>query len=191
MKHITLLISTLVLIACSNQSINTEPYLNDSRQIAKSFMQELGSTLKGQIKAGGIESAIPVCKEAAPAIASKYSQDGKSVKRVSTKARNTTQGTPDAWELAALQSFEDAIKQDKTITQLETSEVTQENGKQYFRYAKGIRVKPVCLNCHGVEENIKPSVKTILNEHYPNDVATGYQLGDLRGAISIKQRLDF
>jgi len=190
MKYIVWLILSLALIACSNKPISTESYLKDSRHTAKNFMQELGGTLKSQIKTSGIESAIPVCKEIAPAIATKYSQTGKQVKRVSTKARNISQGTPDAWELAALQAFEDAIKQDKSVTQLEKAEVVRENGTHYYRYAKGIRVKPVCLNCHGADDNIAPSVKAVLAEHYPNDVATGYLLGDLRGAISIKQKLN-
>lgn len=190
MKNLSLL-WLLAVAACSNQSVNTEAHLADSRQIAQSFMKELGSTLKSQIKAGGVESAIPVCKKVAPAIANKYSQDGKLVKRVSTKARNIQQGTPDQWELAALEAFEQTIQTDKAIAApIEKSEITHEDGNSYYRYAKAIRVKPVCLNCHGPQENISANVKAKLTEHYPNDVATGYQLGDLRGAISIKQQLN-
>lgn len=190
-KTMLLVVYALVLIACSHQAIDTDAYLDESRKTAKNFMQTLGGTLKRQIKTGGVESAIPVCKEIAPAIADKFSQDGQLVKRVSTKARNTQQGTPDEWELSALKSFEQASKTDTTLTQLEKADITKENGVSYYRYAKGIRVKPVCLNCHGSEEDIKPNVKAVLAKHYPNDIATGYQLGDLRGAISIKHQLDF
>ncbi len=197
MKKTMYLLLVITLTACTdqtvntNQNINTEAYLEDSRKIAKSFMQKLGGSLKRQIKAGGVESAIPVCKEIAPAIANQYSQDGMLVKRVSTKARNKQQGTPDQWELTALETLEVAIQANKTDSLLEKAEITTENGTRYYRYAKAIRVKPVCLSCHGPLENLGTKVKAALAQHYPNDVATGYQLGDLRGAISIKHQLDF
>ncbi len=57
-----------------------------------------------------------------------------------------------------------------------------------FRFAKAIKVAPVCLNCHG--QTIAPEVKQALNEHYPNDLATGYRLGDLRGIFSITKTLE-
>jgi hypothetical protein len=39
-------------------------------------------------------------------------------------------------------------------------------------------------------EQIPPAVKTVLRKHYPSDRATDYRVGDLRGAISIKQPLE-
>jgi hypothetical protein len=46
-----------------------------------------------------------------------------------------------------------------------------------------------CLGCHGTVENIGPDVKTVLNNKYPDDKATGYQMDDLRGAVSIQKTL--
>ena len=48
-------------------------------------------------------------------------------------------------------------------------------------------VGEVCLKCHG--ENIDPAVKAKLGELYPNDKATGYKLGDLRGAFTVRQEM--
>lgn len=90
MKQIKLMLwSVIILASCTNQSVKNTRYLEDSRQTAQSFMKKLGGHLKQQIKTGGVESAIPVCKQIAPAIAAEYSTNGKVVKRVSTKARNT------------------------------------------------------------------------------------------------------
>jgi hypothetical protein len=36
------------------------------------------------------------------------------------------------------------------------------------------------------EENISADLKTILAEKYPEDRATGFLAGDLRGAITVK-----
>ena len=81
------------------------------------------------------------------------------------------------------------IKANPKAMQLDKGEVTKETDGHYYRYAKAIRIKPVCLSCHGSDADIKPSVKTVLAKNYPNDVATGYKLGELRGAVSIKQKL--
>jgi hypothetical protein len=43
------------------------------------------------------------------------------------------------------------------------------------------------LNCHGViGKNIDSTVYKTIKDFYPNDAATGYKLGDLRGMWSIK-----
>ena len=47
-------------------------------------------------------------------------------------------------------------------------------------------VAPVCIICHGPKETMAPEVKRMLTERYPEDRATGFQDGDLRGAISVK-----
>ncbi|HCF96715.1 MAG TPA: hypothetical protein DEW46_16805, partial [Verrucomicrobia bacterium] len=47
-----------------------------------------------------------------------------------------------------------------------------------------------CVACHGPEEQIQPDVLAAIRAHYPNDRATGFQPGDLRGAISVEVPLD-
>ncbi len=66
--------------------------------------------------------------------------------------------------------------------------VAEPNGK-YFRFMKAIPVQDQCLVCHGDKNNLQPEVKALLNERYPHDQATGYKVGDLRGAVSIKRPL--
>jgi hypothetical protein len=65
-------------------------------------------------------------------------------------------------------------------------EVIDEGGQKYLRYMKPLVALPLCINCHGPKENISADVKTILAEKYPEDRATGFLVGDLRGAISVK-----
>lgn len=55
---------------------------------------------------------------------------------------------------------------------------------------KALPVAPLCLNCHGSAANIPPGIKARLAQEYPHDRATGYALGQVRGAISVKQPLD-
>jgi hypothetical protein len=69
--------------ASENDQALHQQYLEQSQKTAQEFMQTLGKTLKTQIESGGIESAISVCKEVAPAMANQYSNQSRTVKRVS------------------------------------------------------------------------------------------------------------
>jgi hypothetical protein len=45
-----------------------------------------------------------------------------------------------------------------------------------------------CLACHGKE--IAPKVAARLAELYPEDAATGYSAGEIRGAFTLSRPLD-
>ena len=51
-------------------------------------------------------------------------------------------------------------------------------------YVEPIRLLPQCLACHG--EQIAPDVAARLHELYPDDQATGFAVGDLRGVFWIE-----
>jgi hypothetical protein len=51
------------------------------------------------------------------------------------------------------------------------------------RVLKPIAIEPLCLSCHGDPASMKDDVKAALKQRYPADKATGYQIGDLRGAL--------
>ncbi len=55
---------------------------------------------------------------------------------------------------------------------------------------KPIYVEIACLQCHGKKGEILPSISQFLESKYPFDQAFGYELGDLRGGISIVVSLD-
>jgi len=69
-------------------------------------------------------------------------------------------------------------------------EVVIEPGGSYFRFVKAIGVQPMCLSCHGTEEQIPAPVRAALTQDYSIDQATGYHAGELRGAVSIKQPIE-
>lgn len=164
--------------------------LDESRKTAQEFMQKLGAILKQQLETGGAESAITVCKQAAPALAAEYSTDGRVVRRVSLKPRNKTLGTPDEWETRKLESAEHALQSGQAISTIEFSEVRDEADGRWLRYLKAIPTQPMCLQCHGKPYQISDSVKAKLAAEYPDDQATGYGAGSIRGAVSIKQKLN-
>jgi hypothetical protein len=150
-----------------------------AENIVKRFAGSLQPRLLEAIQTGGPVEAISVCATAAPEIASQLSREtGWSVKRVSLKARNKS-AEPDQWERGTLLHFESRLAAGETPAQL--SQAEQIDGQ--FRYMKAQIVQPLCLNCHG--SALDPEVARALQSHYPEDAATGYQLGEIRGAFSL------
>ncbi len=185
--HLGLLV---VLSAAMPAPAADDVSLQQSRAVAMSFMQQLGAELKKEISANGPDAAIKVCKNIAPDLASKLSlETGWRVTRVSLKTRNPLLGTPDAWEQQALKELDARAANGESLDKMEFSESVTEPGGRYFRYVKALPVQPLCLACHGGEQQIPASVKATLAQQYPHDHATGYAVGQVRGAISIKQAL--
>lgn len=158
---------------------------------SKAAIGEFAGKLKGQLEAGmkegGPVNAIKVCNTVAPAIAKEVSaKHGLTIARTSLKTRNAN-NAPDAWETKVLNSFAERKAKGEALDTMAFSEVVESGGKKEFRFMKAIPVGEVCLKCHG--ENIDPAVKAKLGELYPKDQATGYKLGDLRGAFTVKQSM--
>ena len=180
------LLTTPAAALADGEQVN---YLEDSRKTALEFMQKLGAMLKQQLEVGDAESAIGVCKQYAPALAAEYSGDGRRVKRVSLKPRNPTTGTPDDWEKQTLQSFEEALREGKPISGMEATSVSDNADGRWFRYMKAIPTQSMCLQCHGQSGQIPTEVKARLAKEYPNDQATGYSAGSVRGAVSLQWKM--
>ena len=160
-------------------------------QVSEQFIKQLGGHLKKEMQANGPVQAIKVCKEIAPEIANQLSiENGWSVSRVTTKTRNSLLGTTDMWEREALAEFEAAAAKGEKYSEMKKTAVVDEDGQFYFRYMKPLAIKPVCLTCHGSEDQIPAPVKAELEKLYPFDKAKGYKQGELRGAVSIKQPMD-
>lgn len=160
--------------------------LTEARKVATTLPPKLIVALQDEIKKSGAEAAIPVCKDMAPKMAGEISQQtGWKIKRVSLKARNDARAIPDAWETAALEDFDKRAAAGEAPMKLEKGEKV---GDEY-RYVKALPVQALCLNCHGPTETMSPGIKAALGQHYPNDRATGYTEGQIRGVISVRKKL--
>ncbi len=159
------------------------PDLAPLRQAAGDFAEKLRGELIAALKAGGPAGAIGVCKEAAPAIAETVSEArGVVLRRTSLKTRNPA-NAPDEWELATLKAFLARKAAGEDIARLEAWRLEGEGADARLRFMKAIPTAEMCLQCHGTA--IAPEVKAALAESYPQDRATGFSAGDIRGAFSI------
>ena len=183
----TLLVSTAVVSAAVFADEQTERE-RAAKQVTQQFVKQLGGHLKKEMKANGPVAAIKVCKDVAPDIVNQLSiENGWRVSRVTNKVRNPSSGLPDQWESKVLAEFEALAKKGEEYSSMSKSAVVEENGQSYYRFMKPLAIKPVCLSCHGSEEDIPATVQAELAKHYPFDQAVNYKVGDLRGAVSIKQ----
>jgi hypothetical protein len=177
-----------VLCAACAAVLATEPVVDPLEKQAMALANEFVALLKPQLKQalgdGGPAKAIGVCADIAPGIADSLSdKSGWRVKRVSLKSRNATRAVPDRWEKTVLLEFDRRQAAGENPADIRLSDVV---GGQY-RFMQAQIVEPVCLVCHG--QGLAPDVTKTLQEYYPDDWATGYSLGEVRGAISLSRNL--
>lgn len=159
-----------------------------ARNAVAEFAGALKAELTSAMQAGGPLSAIEVCHTRAPAIANAVSLDsGMNVSRVSLRNRNPG-NAPTEWQAAVLRDFEARLAAGEAADALSWQEVAQTDGPREYRFMKAIPTAPMCLACHG--ESIAPTVAEKIAELYPEDKATGYREGDIRGAFVVSSQLD-
>jgi hypothetical protein len=126
---------------------------------------------------------MKVCAYQARALADEVSdRQGVKVRRTTLRPRNP-RNAPDAYERALLERLQEQSREGKMPEGVfEASEI---GGKKVYRYAKPMTVGPACIACHGSPAEISGEVRELLKERYPEDQATGYRLGDLRGIVSV------
>ena len=153
---------------------------NACQRLGSGLMAALGQALKE----GGPAKAIGVCRDKAPALAAEISEEeGLAVRRTSLRVRNPA-NAPDAWEREVLDGFQKRLLNGEGGSTLEFSEITAVEGQPTVRYMKAILVAEPCLGCHG--ETLEADVAAAIARAYPQDRATGFKAGELRGAFSVR-----
>ena len=157
-----------------------EPLQQKAAELAREFVGRLKPQLKQAMADGGPTHAVEVCASEAPKIAESLSaESGWEVRRVSLRQRNASRATPDRWERTVLQQFDQRQLAGEKPSDLHFGEFTGES----YRYMQAQGAGGLCLTCHG--QGLSPTVSDTLEKFYPDDQAIGYQLGQVRGAISL------
>lgn len=172
-------------VAAPEPSIEAPPASEEDRAVARgrAAMGQLGGALKARLQAalqeGGPAAAMEVCSVHAPGVARKVADmTGVQVGRSSLRLRNPTNEGP-AWVSAWLTQ-----QGERPAAGVEgRAQVVEVAAGRQAQVLAPIGVEPVCLTCHGAPESLAPEVRDLLASRYPDDRATGYAVGDLRGAI--------
>ena len=155
-----------------------------------SAIKMLGGELKKNLKAKFKEDksglkAINFCTTQAAKISAEVSNkfpEGVSVRRVASKYRNEA-NKPDNIDAKVLEQFQKEID-NKTFEK--KPKLVDVNGTK--RVYVPVLVSKACIKCHG--ENIDPKIASVIKKYYPNDKATGFKIGDLRGAMVAEVKED-
>ena len=183
MKQKVFIVGLLSLVGSVQASEPLTELSQEAKSIIQPFAANLQSTLKQAMQASGPEGAILACNTEAPVLAQQASKNGWSVGRTSLKVRNPD-NQPDAWKLATLQEFEQRKNSGEEPMSIAKAEIIEGE----FRFMKAIPTLPTCVACHG--STLSDGVISRLSQLYPDDQATGFSVGDLRGAFTLSKRLD-
>lgn len=157
--------------------------LEEARGLVKKFSGTLGQTLMGGFEEGGVEGGITVCHGEAPKIAAQLSAEtGWDLARTSAKLRNPD-NAPDEWESMVLAEFAKRQEAGEDVKAMEFSAIDGHT----FRYMKAIPMGEGCLACHG--SDVDPDTMGTISSLYPEDKATGFGVGTVRGAFTLRKEL--
>lgn len=199
-----LLVPTLLVLACSSPGSGTSggapsasasasamPKSKEDAALAgaKAAAGKLGTAVRTRLvdamNNGGASNAVQVCAAEAQGIAEQVAKEtGATVGRSSLKLRNPKDAPPgwvETWLVAQADKKADATTGVEGV-------FDSPNGR-VARFLKPIGIEGTCLSCHGDPAQMAEPVKAALAEKYPGDKATGYQMGDLRGALWAEVRV--
>lgn len=194
-KHtfVIALLGTILLLAACQPRESSEPtttittpersaYLAQSEALAGKLQKALGSQLMAAMKEGGPAAAIRVCQSVAQDItrlASEEEATEVSISRTALRVRNpANRATADSVDVLEhwQQQFQAGEKLEPSLTEKEDTVIVH----------RPIMTGEVCLQCHGEAQQIQKDTLALLHELYPEDRATGFAAGDLRGAFRIE-----
>lgn len=191
-NFVFLLALSIIITSCQTepQTPVSEEDQAELRQATGNFMQSLRQVLIKEIQNNGPYAAVAVCADTAQTLTQTFgTEQGLEVRRVSFSTRNE-KNYPDEFEIPVLEKFEKDFSEGKLNESSEHFMIVQRNGEKYIHFMKPIILQGECVTCHGSEEQIPPDVQMIINRRYPNDKATGFAIGDLRGAVSVLKKLE-
>jgi hypothetical protein len=132
------------------------------------LFKRLSGRLMTAMSEGGPAAAIEVCQVEAKSMAIEVGKETNvKIGRTGVRLRNTNNQPP---------SWAQKLIVDKTDTP-----VFARLSNEHVVALLPIKLQAQCLMCHGPSESLAPEVKEKLATLYPQDQATGFSEGELRG----------
>ncbi|MCK5576595.1 MAG: DUF3365 domain-containing protein [Sphingomonadales bacterium] len=173
----SLLIATSTVAMAEPTQVDDK--MKEARIVTKAFGADMKKALKSAVAKDGMVGAIETCGQISPEVAHEHSKNGWHVARTSHRVRNMA-NAPDEWESEVLVNFAMRNEAGESFAKMDFGEWV---GGEY-RYMKAMGTQPFCMSCHG--SNIGQAVKAKINANYPDDHATAFKVGDLRGAFTLR-----
>lgn len=141
---------------------------------AENARKELGKTLFGRLSevmsTEGPAAAVDVCNVEAQGMTRDIAKRfNVNIGRTSFKLRNP-ENVPPEW-----------AREFDLIEKRVENQVLLKKGNERLAVLTPIHLAGKCGTCHGPKDQIPDSVQAELQKRYPEDEATGFNVGDLRG----------
>lgn len=144
-----------------------------AEQAMNALQQALLTALIAAMQEGGPPAAVTVCHDQAVAIAEKVAREqGIALGRTSHRLRNPA-NAPRPWAKSAV---EQVAGSKAAAVQRLVVDLGERVG-----VLRPIGTADMCLRCHGAPDAVRQQIGTALAASYPQDQATGFAAGDLRG----------
>jgi len=180
MKFFTLISLSLASSLLLASSSSEDMAITKGNEVSSALLQKLGGELKTQMQTTGAMGALHFCSQNALTLTEQVAKESKtSIKRISINHRNPV-NKANAEETTLLQEWEKLVKNGQPLPSHKL--VTVSDNTVLF-YKPIVINNEACLKCHG---NVEGDLAKAIKAAYPEDRATGYKMGDLRGMIAIE-----
>ena len=169
---------SIILLLNSTFLYSDNEFKDDANNLIKHLAQNLKKTLVSAINDKGLIGAVEQCNIEAQIISQNISSKNLKVSRIASKNRNL-KNKATFEQVEVLKFFEQEISLGKSPKNLFKVLETKDS----IQYLKPIVTGKVCLACHG--SNLSGDLKAKISILYPNDLATGFEEGSLRGAFLV------
>jgi len=155
--------------------------LSKGKSVTMYSFKALSKEVIDAINEGGVQHAVDYCHlQASPLIDSLSKVHGVKISRVSNRYRNPL-NKPGELDMTVLKAYEQQLAEGG-----ELQPHLEMTGEDVVYYSPILILNPLCLNCHGVPGMTAEQANIdFIKTKYPEDLATGYLLGDLRGVWKI------
>jgi hypothetical protein len=168
-------LAMVIAVGCGGDLTPKVKAVRRAQGAIATLRMRLKQRLEATLASGDAAAAVEVCAEEAPALREAVARDmGVRLGRASLRRRNPAPAAPD-WVAAWLSA------QGERAAVGVTAQV--EVVGQTARVLEPIPVGPACVTCHGAPEARSPALAAALARRYPDDAASGYAEGALRGAF--------
>lgn len=156
-------------------AVEKQETIKTSKEVLKGFMKTFKPTLKAVLKDMKAPEAITMCTHNQSV--NNYSKTlakGISLRRITLKERNENHTAQNKLEEQTLKEM-DIVKKP----------IIKKVSNNHIQFYKPLIVKQACLKCHGSVDQIGETSLNLIKKNYPNDKATGYKVGDVRGVFLV------
>lgn len=183
-------VALITMGSCDKAGKQSAQHLEFAKGVMQDVLRGLVNSLQQKVAAEGAAKAVPFCNEFAP-------QYGKG-KMAEWAARARTELGADTFRFRRISAQPRNPKNTPTERQAQILAAWSRDGATVVQYTEAgksytmhpiLISQPLCLSCHGTAETADKAAIAAVQKLYPEDKATGYKLGDLRGAFVTEAEL--